>query len=135
MVGIGLGLAIFAGLDVIQGGSSSSSQLSMAADLALAGGVLVAVGALREQTRWRVVAKGLSIEATVIAVKQRRFLGTVRVNEPSWMMIRYRYQDAGGRMFEGHDLISEEEAQKWEVGDKAIIRFDGRRPSTSCRWC
>ena len=131
LVGIGVLLVIFVGLDAIQGRSSSSSQLWMAADLALIGGVLVAIGARRGRARWRVLEEGLSTEATVTAVKQRRFLGTVRVNAPSWMMIRYRYQDTRGQMFEGHDLIPEEEAQNWEVGDRALIRFDGRRPSTS----
>lgn len=128
MVGLGLLSVVF---DVIQGGSSSSSQLPVAAELALAGGVLVAIGALGERDRRRVIEEGLSSEATVTAVKQRRFFGTVRIHEPSWMIIRYRYQDAGGRMFEGRDLIPEEEAQKWDIGDKAMIRFAGRRPSTS----
>ena len=131
LVGIGLLLVIFVGFDAIQGRSSSSSQLWMAADLALIGGVLVAIGARRGRARWRVLEEGLSTEATVTAVKQRRFLGTVRADAPSWMMIRYRYQDAGGQMFEGHDLIQEEAAQNWEVGDRGMIRFDGRRPSTS----
>ena len=64
------------------------------------------------------------------AVTQSRFQTTVR-DAPSWT-IHYRYQDKSGQIFKGQSGdLSQEEAENWEVGDTAMIRFDGRRPSTS----
>jgi Protein of unknown function (DUF3592) len=132
LVGLGLLFVIFVGLDAIEGRSSSSSQgmLWVAACFALLGGVLVAIGVRRGRARWRVADEGLSTEATVTAVTQSR-MQTTAGDAPSWM-IRYRYQDTRGQSLEGHsgDLI-QEEAENWEVGDTAMIRFDGRRPGTS----
>lgn len=132
LVGLGLLFVFFVGLDVIEGRSNSSSQamLWVAACFALLGGVLVAIGVRCGRARWRVLDEGLSTEATVTAVTQSRMQTTVH-DAPSWM-IRYRYQDNRGRSFRGQSGdLSQEEAENWEVGDTAMIRFDGQRPSIS----
>ena len=132
LVGLGLLFVIFVGLDAIQGRSNSGAHatLWMAACLALIGAMLVAIGVRRGLVRRRVLTDGLATEATVTAVTQSRMQTTVR-DAPAWT-IRYRYQDARGRMRKGESWdLSQEEAESWEAGDTAVIRFDDQHPSTS----
>lgn len=132
LVGLGAFFVILVGLDAVQGRSKSGAHatLWMAACVALIGVVLVAIGVRRGLARRRVLTDGLATEATVTAVTQSRMQTTVR-DAPAWM-IRYRYHDGRGRMRKGQSWdLSQEEAESWEVGDRAIIRFDGQHPGTS----
>jgi hypothetical protein len=132
LVGLGLFFVILVGLDAVQGRSARNAHgmLWTAAFIAVTGSVLAANGVRRTRARCRVLTDGLPTEATVTAVTPSRMQATVR-DAPAWM-IRYRYADGRGRMLKGQSWdLSQEEAENWKAGDTAMIRFDGRHPSTS----
>lgn len=71
---------------------------------------------------------GVFAEATVDGIEPA---GLTLNGQPLWV-VRYRFQDQGGRAREGRsEPVSHEAAEAWRPGDTGTIRYDHRRPDRS----
>lgn len=99
---------------------------------AVVGGIFAVAGAL---ILWRTMARralaerlrveGMSVEAEVTHVAPTNF----RVNRmPQWA-IRYRYRDHVGNVHDSRTPpMPQEEARRWQPGDRGEVRFDTAQP-------
>lgn len=72
--------------------------------------------------------EGTTVEATVTGVHPAQ----VRINGTAQWVIQYEFTDQQGRKRAGKSLpLPPEEAETWESGDHALIRYDPRAPRQS----
>jgi hypothetical protein len=76
----------------------------------------------------RLLDFGTTTEATVVAVERTR----TRVNGRFLWHVRYVFDDLIGVAHEGtSSYLSEDDAQSYRLGEKAFVRYDPQRPSSS----
>jgi len=93
----------------------------------LGGFVLWRAAGFRSSAR-DVSRTGVFAEATVEGIEPA---GLTLNGQPLWV-VRYRFQDQGGRAREGRsEPVSHEAAQAWRPGDTGTIGYDHRRPNRS----
>lgn len=110
-------------------------ELILGSVFAGVGGLLAVAGALilwRAATRRKLVdgllREGARADAEVMEVAPTNF----RINwMPQWT-IRYRYRDQAGKVHDGKTpSMAQEEARRWQPGDRGQVRFERNRPHRS----
>ena len=85
-------------------------------------------GLMELQTEQRLRATGTVARAIVTEVERT----STRINGRSQWRARYEYRDQAGRTYQGSSsLLSPGQAQMWQPGDEAFIRYDPSAPATS----
>lgn len=92
---------------------------------AIAGALILWRATARRKLIERLRVEGMRIEAEVIEVGPTNF----RVNRvPQWA-IRYRYRDHVGNVHQSRTPpMAQEEARRWQAGDRGEVRFDTASP-------
>jgi len=92
------------------------------------GGTFMVIGLRQASKETRLLRDGTTTEATVVAIERT---GNRLGNR--WLCrIRYVYDDFNGGTHEGTSgLLSEEDALSYRLGEKAFIRYDAARLSSS----
>lgn len=107
------------------------TNLEMATEFALIGGVVAAVGgtlvfrALKKQKLDEELRRhGMPAEATITEIAP----ANIRINRVQQWAIHYQYQDAYGTSHTDSRLSAPEDAPQWQVGQTVAVRYDSRRP-------
>ncbi|MGH2429897.1 MAG: hypothetical protein ACRDGV_13635 [Candidatus Limnocylindria bacterium] len=97
--------------------------------LALGVGLAITTRQLRRlRLMHRLWREGVAIEGTVVRVEP----ANVTFNNRPLFRLRYEYGDQAGARHDGTSgLISWEEAEGWQPGDRGAVRYDPRRPELS----
>jgi len=92
------------------------------------GGVFASNGLARQELEQRLLTSGVSARARVVEIERT---GT-RLNGRYLWHVRYEYHDASGRAYEGFSGYLERiDAQSYQIGDQAFIRYNPAQPSAS----
>jgi Protein of unknown function (DUF3592) len=92
------------------------------------GGVFAGNGLAAYQLEQRLLASGVTTRARVVEVERTN----TRLNGRYLWQVRYEYRDPTGRAHEGiSGYLERIEAQSYQIGDQAFVRYDPAEPSAS----
>jgi hypothetical protein len=113
---------------------TGSQEWKGAAVLGTIGSAFFLVGAtmFRRSVRqarlaWRLEQRGAAATAVIVEIADRH----LKINEVRQFRLRYEYDDFQARRHSATHDMAEEEALRWNVGDKGAVRYDPGRPADS----
>lgn len=105
-----------------------AAPMAVGLAFSILGGTFMSVGLRRARMEERLLQVGTIAEATIVAIERT---GT-RVNRRHLWRIRYVYDDQLGGAREGESgYLSAEDAQSYQIGEQAFIRYDPEQPASS----
>ena len=105
-----------------------AAPLGVGTVFSILGGTFVSLGLRQLRKETHLLQAGTTTEATIVAIERT---GT-RVNNQRLWHIRYVYDDMIGGTYEGvSGHLAPDDAQSFRLGEKAFIRYDPQRPSSS----
>jgi hypothetical protein len=105
-----------------------AAPLGVGTVFSILGGTFVLMGLRKIRRETHLLQAGTTTEATVVAIERT---GT-RVNNQRLWHVRYVYDDIISGTHEGvSGHLAPDDAQSFRLGQKAFVRYDPQRPSSS----